>query len=65
MINYFAGNFRLYDVYEYREFIATADNLKAVKQIASDYDADTDGECDLMLYKWTGIEYEVMEDWRY
>lgn len=65
MIKYFAGKFRLYDVYEGEEFIAIADNLNAAKQIAKGYDADTDGECEILLYEWTGGKYQRNVNWRY
>lgn len=59
--------FRLYDVYEGYDLLGEFDTMSEVRRAALQYDADTDGECCLMVarfYKVPG-RYEVLRNWSY
>lgn len=39
--------YKVYDLYEYKETLGYADNIRGIKKLAKERYNDTDGECDI------------------
>ncbi|MDE5754819.1 MAG: hypothetical protein K2H89_09825 [Oscillospiraceae bacterium] len=44
--------YQLYDFYECYGAVADCDTLEEIEKACADWEAETDGECDLIIRQW-------------
>ena len=60
--------YRLADIYEdiCGETVGTFDTVEEATEAARSYDAETDGECDLVLIGFTATDdFKLIREWEY